>query len=190
MPFGITSLKSHASRLCIVKKTMSKVNFKPSKQLLEASELVLATIAYVQTIEPVLIAIERKILEEGNYFSEEQKIRKDVLKPFRITEPSMSYLLSDADFNEYQIKYRKAFIAEGFSAPEGQCPLLIAEGWEREARRAMRLATVSFTKINFDGYIPLNKLKQIDELTLQLVGPFIDKESAIKKFHSDKGLQS
>jgi hypothetical protein len=166
---------------------MKNKSFKPKAELIEAVETVFATMAYAQTIEHPLLEIQKKILNAFRFYEDQSKTGN---KKKRIFNPDHTYLMSKEDFSDYETKYRAAFINEGFTAPEGQCPLLIAQSWETTARQEMRKASFYITNIDSSKYIPLDKLRLLDELTLKLVAPFVDKDAATQRFEADKAIPS
>lgn len=100
--------------------------------------LLLAT-AYAQLERERVDAIQRKVLEEQNYYG-----RVDG-RQARIREPKQSWLMDDDSSERYFAKLNAIHLANGFArAADGYCPALCAESLQTEAEWALILAAEEF----------------------------------------------
>lgn len=164
--------------------TTAKPNqsFKPNAAMLDAAEAVLKAMAIVGTVRPIVEAYQTEILAKGKW-----KVMAEACEPGTqgeiITEPKLSFLMSDSDFAVYYQRCDEARKAAGLSITfDGGCPLLEAEELLRIAQRAMIDSMAEVTKITADRAVTLrlDEYREFVDLTLRLLVPFID-HAAIKR---------
>ena len=148
--------------------------FKPTPEMIAAAETVFLTMAFVQTIRPVVLEYQASILALGNW-----KIAPrfaDRLGSEVILDPKMSYLMTSANFALYEQKCKLArVVARLHVAKEDQCPLLVAEHLARQAEQALVDAMSEITNLSVDKLLSSgqDQYKQFIELTLKLLAPYV-----------------
>ena len=155
--------------------------FKPTQELIEAVELVFTSMAYVQSVRPVVQEIQQKILDNGNYeVSEDKQHLRPELRTIKRDEDS--WLMDDAQFQDYFTKCKTEYDEQGLTTEtKEECPLLVAEDLERQDRRAMLQAAQYITNIDPSKVWKLEKLTELEQLTLRLVAPFVSKTEALNR---------
>lgn len=168
-------------RLGPIENTMNttvkaKQPFKPNVAMLDAAEAVLKAMAIVGTVRPIVDAYQTEILAK-----EQWKVMAEAGEPDAqeeiITEPKLSFLMSDSDFAVYHQRCDEARKSAGLSITlDGGCPLLEAEELLRVAQRAMVDSMAGVTQITADKAVtlPLEEYREFVDLTLRLLVPFID----------------
>lgn len=140
--------------------TVKAVFNRPPAALKTAAKAVFISMAYTETIRPIIEGIQNEQLAKGNYKYDPhhtfgtRSTKRDIIEwdekyGMYIKTLKHTYLMSESDFGHYytecQHKYRNA----GFDFPDGQCPLLIAESNEREAKRIFAELCIDALKMPF-----------------------------------------
>ncbi len=153
--------------------------FNPTQEMIDDAGNVFKSMAYLQTIEPVVIAYKTKVLAENEFYvSKQNEARIREFKsdePYRILEPSRAYLMSDEDFLKYlELINKERDAAQLIVEDDGHCPLLVAEDLLTRAKRKLIATFQPITKIDPDKIYDPEKRDQLVELTLRLMAPFMD----------------
>lgn len=148
------------------------IQFKPTPAMIAAAQTVFMAMALNQMVEPVVNAYKREILAQGQWRIGRHQ---DRLGDRVVTEPKDSYLLSDADFAQYDALCKQARDRAGLQVddPE-QCPLLVAEHELMQARQFLVKEMQPTTGVDWEmlarrGGEASHKYM---ELTLHLLAPF------------------
>lgn len=155
-----------------------KPKFQPTPTMVNAAQTVFTTMAFLQTIQPVVVQYQTEILARGQYrirpeFSE--RLGDEV-----ILDPKQAYLMSDKDFVEYdaQCKLERDLAKLLVDKPE-QCPLLVAEDLQRRAEHQLiKAMEPSIIGVDVDKLLSLgqSRYRNFIELTLKLLAPFVKNE--------------
>jgi hypothetical protein len=164
-------------------------NWKPSPEQKMAAEVTFLAMAVTETIRPVVVGYQSKILElhkfkfkkkeERDYFF--KKTGKDYC-----TDSEHTYLISDKDFKVYldecedERKKAKLSIAPHKDG-EGYCPLLMAEEDQRQAEHILMDCFEPLTGINRSNLWKLEWIHKYKELLLGLMAPHINKEEILAR---------
>ncbi len=152
-----------------------KKKFTPTNEQTAAAETVMLAMALVGTIEPTVSAYKRRILSQGQWRVCPTKTPHQVM-PEIVSEPRLSYLLSEQDFAEYDLLCQQAAVAAGLHVRRvGNCPLLEAESDLIEAKHALARAMDGTSPVSLDRVVMLAP-KQFGgyvELLLKLLAPFV-----------------
>lgn len=135
-----------------------KKGFKPTREMVEAAENVLFAMAFRDTVSPIVVDYQKRILSEGKWtvadeFDDEtsSEVGENVVgkaRPEPIADPKNAWLMSDDDFTVYNQRCQVAARDAGLKvAREGNCPLLEAEEDVRIAERRMIDAMVPVTDL-------------------------------------------
>jgi hypothetical protein len=135
-------------------------------EMLQAGYKVLACMVVADTIRPVVEGYQNKVLEEKKYLMDEKhRYRHD---DTYISDPKLSYLLSDSDAEEYCKLLEVEKVKAGFKdLPYGHCPLLTAEHETVKAKLALIDAFMPVTGISKEIYG--EKCKRYIDLLLKIV---------------------
>lgn len=155
-------------------KSASMQKFKPTPEMIAAAETVFMTMAFVQTIRPIVVQYQTSILALGNWKIAPQFAAR--LGSEVILDPKSAYLMTSADFALYDQKCKQArVVARLHVANEDQCPLLVAEELARQAEHALVEAMSESTNLSVDKLLSagLDKYRQFIELTLKLLAPYV-----------------
>jgi hypothetical protein len=151
-----------------------KKNFKPSDELIRLAVLYFKAMAYTESIRPAIVKIQTDLLKEGGYLSKyDGKL---------IESPDVSYEMPENESKDYFNKLHHKYLEAGFHIKTfGNCPLLVAEELQRQARNLM---IGQSAELNPDFpidklYSDMENLKQYTELLLRLLAPYVDE--VIKK---------
>lgn len=156
-----------------------KNSFTPSIQMIKAAEMLFAAMAYEQTIKPIVIGYQTKILEKHQFLNHrELKLGLPQIEKLIVLNPDKVYLLSDNDFKIYWadclIEQQKAKLIT--DSPE-QCPLLVAQNLVTKAEHHFIEVMANFTKISLDmATYNLDNYKKIVDLNSKLIAPYVSKE--------------
>lgn len=152
----------------------TKPSFVPTAAMISAAESVFLAMAYVQTIRPTVEAYKGAILAKGQWhvaLKYTERLGGEV-----VTDPKESYLLGDADFAEYDRQCRAARDQVGIRVDEdAQCPLLVAESLEIEAKHALIDSMTERTGLTVERLLcgGMDSYNEAIELTLRLLAPFV-----------------
>jgi hypothetical protein len=131
--------------------------FNPTNEMIEAAKTVFMTMAYTETIKPI-------IAKEWTAKGMQDQI---------ILNPDQTYLLQDSDFQVYLQETFKARDKAGLRVDNPEfCPLLVAEDLQRQAERALIEAMEPVTHLEPARLYGDNRKKFLD-LTLKLLAPFV-----------------
>jgi len=111
------------------------INRIKSKENIELSKIMVAAMAWEETVKSIVIPYQKKILADNEWYNERELNLKNVtIEKKRILNPNEYYLLSDKDAQIYyklcDLEAKKA----GLKHKVGCCPLLEAESFTRSAR--------------------------------------------------------
>lgn len=152
-------------------------NFTPTADMLSAARAVFMAKAYLGTIEPIVTAYKKEILERHQFTNKgevELFARRGLPCEERvITENAHLYLLGEEDFLVYLRECNEARKQAGLRVEsEEYCPLLVAEHLLVDAERALIEAMRPVTNIAPHQVYGEN-WKKIVDLSLGLLAPFI-----------------
>lgn len=162
-----------------------------------ASSYVLAK-SYLGSIKHTIEAIQNDLMDKFKYKWDTGKsmVNNDFMEKYGsyLNKWSMTYLISDKDFDHLMTEYNSAFTKAGFRVAEfGQCPLLCAESEVRDS--VIRLCDVmeSITGIGHNDFFSStdwekNMQKYVD-LTIQFLSPYVSVANQATKVMNDKGMK-
>lgn len=156
--------------------------FQPTKEMVEAATDVFVAKAFLGTIEPVVRGYQTAILAKGQW-----RVRPEYQTGFRrrggamigeevITDPKLSYLMSEEDFALYDAECKKARVeAKLHVEKEEQCPLCVAEHELIKAKQRLIGIMEPITKLSWDRLLcgGVETTEQAVDLTLNLLGPYV-----------------
>lgn len=161
--------------------------FTPTPAMVSAAEAVFTTMAMAQSIRPVVIAYQTEILRQGQWRIKPEFANR--LGDEVITDPALSYLMSDENFTDYSAKCRAARDqAKLGEYNEDQCPLLMAEHLQIQAERALIDSMQSVTGLSAERFVPMSKRKEYIDLTLKLLAPFVRSATEIIGAQTDRSI--
>ncbi len=154
--------------------------FKPTPAMLRAARNVFVAMAYVETIRPVVEGYHQKILDDMKPLVDSRWPDAGQL----ITSDKRSYLMSDADFQEYFRRAKEERDKAGLKVENNDnCPLLVAEHLQCLAESNLIDTFEPVTRIKSEQ---LNVLEQRDkyiDLCLRLLAPFVgDSDSILNRY--------
>lgn len=156
--------------------------FQPTKEMVEAATEVFVAKAFLGTIEPVVRGYQTDILAKGQWrvkpeFQAASRRRGgSMIGDEVITDPKLSYLMSEADFALYDAECKKARIeAKLHVEKEEQCPLCVAEHELIKAKQRLIGVMEPITKLSWDRLLcgGVEKTDEVVELTLNLLGQYV-----------------
>lgn len=149
-------------------------NFTPTPAMISAAETLFTAMAFAETIRLIVLKYKTEILAEGRWHIKSEFATR--LKDEVILDPRRSYLMSDEDFAIYNTKCKIARDKANLKVDhDEQCPLLVAEELERQAKRALINAMADITKITADKLLNAGMVKydHYVDLSLKLMAPFV-----------------
>lgn len=158
--------------------------FIPTQNMIDAAKAVFVAMAMVQTLEPIITGIQRKLLEEGKYPCDSKWSERARSDGEYITDPNQSYLMSEKDSKKYLDLLHEEIIKAGFDVKKHYCPLLIAKSDLTDAKReliiAMEPVITPKTGLTYEVLVTthrsIEKIDQVVDMTLKLLAPFVKKE--------------
>ncbi len=148
--------------------------FTPTTAMVGAAQAVFMSMAYLDTIRPVVLAYKTKILADGQWHIRPAFAAR--LGDEVILDPNTAYLMSDSDFEDYDAKCKLARdLARLPVDRDDQCPLLVAENLRMQAERELIDAMSSTTNITSHQLwcLGVEAYKKYLDLTLRLLAPFV-----------------
>jgi len=150
---------------------MKVPTFTPTQ--IRAAELVFASMAYEQTISPVILKLQHEAFGEMKIRYKEDFSSRFTLPEFCTFEDM--YMGKDEDLDKYYLLMNEKHSAAGFVVKNGYCPLLMAQSTLREAKHLLIDEMESITKMSFEMVMRssnyMENLAKIVELTLRLLAP-------------------
>lgn len=160
--------------------------FKPTQEMIDAAGKVFFCIAHLKTVEPIIKALEEKLLNEMQL--------KEVRNPKKvITDSKNLYLISDEDAELYCETYSSVLSKNGYEefAKDGRCPLLVAKHALTLAENHLINVMEPISKISYDMLYDssdfLADRKSLIDLNLKLLAPFVDSKSILEKYGVKNG---
>lgn len=136
---------------------------KPTAEMIEAAKNVVACRAILETIRPKIDAIHDEVLAEFQPKDE----NGNSIRWFDL------YLLGEEGYTPILEAADQRIRAAGFTAPEGCCPLLVAENSLRKASWAMNELALTLMpedkRIDLDSIWDMNVLKKLTDLNLKYI---------------------
>ena len=154
--------------------------FNPTQEMIDAAGKVFFCMTHLMTIEPIIKALEEKLLTEMQL--------KEVRNPEKIIVDSKDiYLASEKDAELYCEAYSSVLAENGYVefAKDGRCPLLVAKKELTLAENHLIKVMEPITQTNIEllsssGAFLENRADLID-LTLKLLAPFVDSKAILEK---------
>lgn len=164
-----------------------KQGFKPTREMVDAAEGVLFAMAFRDTVSPIVVEYQTRILGEGKWTVREEfedepsgemgEANVRPAKPEPITDPKNAWQMSDEDFTVYNERCQAAARTAGLKvARDGNCPKLEAEDDVRVAERRLIDSMVPITNLparTVTGLHPRDYDRFVG-LTLDQLRPFVD----------------
>lgn len=149
-------------------------NFKPSVKMIKTAQDVFLNMANVETIKPIVLGIQNKILEKHQFKVKNEFKRHEKQKI--VLKPSNDYLMSDADFKVYMTEQRNELKKVNLETENPEfCPLLVAEDNLRKAENKLIESFKVITGLSCsDVNMKLDTRKKFLELTLRFMSRFIN----------------
>lgn len=160
------------------------VNFKPTEEMIRATELVFLCMAAVDTIKPIVQQIQQSVLDKYKFKVDPKNKRicddgEDI-----ITKLGHDYLMSDDDFKVYHKECRKLEDEKNLKVDNPEfCPLLVAENDLIQAQHLL-----------IDCFGPMFGIKSTDlwgdhrekflDLTLRLMAKYIDTKQVLARLQN------
>lgn len=170
------------------KLTQSEMRAMITSDMVEAANTFCLAKAFVQTVRPVVDGYQKEVLALNQFTNKGEIARmaegaaKRGREPIQIDEavvldPEYVFLLSDEDFKSFWAQCLERQKAAGLVTKSDQeCPLLVAESHEREARRLFVDAMKPITKMDSDMLMAskngFENFTKAAELSLHLLGGF------------------
>jgi hypothetical protein len=101
---------------------------------------------YAESERAIIDKMQRAVLND-RVFTMKVEFLREGQNP-RITDPSVAYLMRDADFDFYHAECQRRIKAMGYDVPKDHCPALIAERLLMEAEHAAIAAAAPITGIS------------------------------------------
>lgn len=151
-----------------------KKTFRPSADQITAAKNLMLAMAHQQLVEPVVTAYQREILVANQWRISPEFVELGC-KDEVITDPKRAYLMSEQDASKYFALIEEAKKSSGLKVSNPDyCPLLEAETFVLDARRAMVEVMEPVTGITWDQLMNNFKLfPQYIDLTLKAMAPFV-----------------
>lgn len=152
---------------------------KPSFAVISATETVLLAQAWVDTVRPVVVGYQVKVLAEMQVRTDKQHREHD---DYIILDPERTFLMSDDDFKTYmtltRIEQDKAGLIT--ESPEF-CPLLVAENLLSDAQKVLIDTLEPITGLSGHLLIcnGMKVYKQYLEICLSWLARFVDSQKAL-----------
>ena len=154
-------------------------NFKPNSEMVKSAEVVFLSMAYVETIKPIVEDIQKKVLNKHKF--EVDKEHRNYEKEKVITEIKLSYLMSDKDFKVYHSECRTLEDKKGLKVSNPEfCPLLIAEHNLIKAENLLIDVFSQITGLKHSDIYKTEHRKRFIDLTLSFLSPYVDKEKVLR----------
>lgn len=157
-----------------------KKTFRPSAGQIKAAQTLMLAMAHQQLVEPIVTAYQREIMVANQWRIKPEFVELGCEDEV-ITNPKRAYLLADEDAAKFFALVEEAKKASGLkvSKPEN-CPLLEAESFVIDARRAMVVAMEPVTGITWDQLMNnFHLMPEYVDLNLKLLAPFVGKADDI-----------
>lgn len=154
---------------------MQKQTFTPTPGMISAAEALFMAMALEQTVRPIVRAYQEKILAEAQWSTDPHWLDHG-MESFVILDPKDAFLMSNANFAEYDARCKVERIAAGLHVddPE-QCPLCVADHTVALAKHALIEEMTAITpNVTANRLLcaGMEKYDEFIELTLRLLAPF------------------
>lgn len=149
-------------------------NWQPTEAMITAAHNVFVTMAFEQTVKPIVEGYQKDILSFWRFKIAPEHVTRGHKKDEIILNPKHSYLLSDDDFKLYLAECNDARIKAGLKVDNPEhCPLLVAKHLRIIAENTLIDTMKPVTGIKTDQVYMLEHRKQLVDLTLKLLAPFV-----------------
>lgn len=158
--------------------------FTPTQNMIDAANAVFAGMAKVETLQPIIIGIQKRLLKEGKYPCDSKWSERARCDGEYITEPNHAHLMSDENAQKYHDLLHDEYLKAGFDVKAHYCPLLIAESDLIEAKRdlilAMEPVITPETGLTYDMLVTsrgcVENIDKVVDMTLKLLAPYVAAE--------------
>lgn len=161
-------------------------DFVPTYEQVSAAERLLVAQAHLDTVEPIVDAYEREILERYQWHIAPKFLEKGCEDKV-ILDPSHSYLLSESDAALFFAECEAAAAKSGLRVKTaGNCPMLEAKDTVRRAENVLldEMSTIpGLEALHSDRYFPRDLRAKTLELHLELLAPYLrDAQTIMNEF--------
>lgn len=156
------------------------LNFRPTPEMKRITEILLIAMAHRDTVSPVVLAYQKKILEEGD-FKVSPSVREYAPdRPDRITDPARTYLLGDEDARRYYAACNEARKAAKLHVDNEECcPKLVSESRVIDAENELMRQMKPLTGLDAPWSMDLRR-KYLDIL-IKMMLQHIDPQAAMQR---------
>lgn len=150
---------------------MSAQQIKITKPMLGAALAVVMCKAAVETIEPIVLGYQQKILDYEQYDVDKKWVERGMFDANDwIKSPKDTYKMDNTEFKHYIKRCREEQAKSGLKTKSpDHCPLLVAEHQLVRAKRLLVDIMEPITRISYkDVYRPKDR-DELVELTLRLI---------------------
>lgn len=157
--------------------TAKQIQKKITPEMKRAAQVVLLATTHARMEREKIDKMDREILDEGNYvvrpeFAERSR-RTGGRDGERITDPKLTYLMSEEQYHTFSEYRDRSLRAMGYELAKGYCPALMAEEDQRQAERALCGVCESLVGLTADRILRAPKAvetyKKYIDLLLKLI---------------------
>ena len=151
--------------------------FNPTQEMINAASRVFFCMAHLKTIEPVIKALEKQLLDEMQVKDKDGAL---------ITNADDIYLAHEDDQNKYFEQMNVLLASNGYEefAKNSTCPFLTARHEVILAENHLIEVMESISKISYDMLYDSNDFltdrKKLIDLNLSLLAPFVDAKAILE----------
>jgi len=158
-----------------------KAKFEPTAEIVASIENVLAARVWRDTVTPIVLDYQRRILAEHQWKTHPDRVGKN--RPEVISDPKYSWTMPDEDFVVYDQKCREARDKAELPVHDDEyCPMLVAENAVRIAERRMVEAIAPTVGTTADDvYSNMDATTKFIDLTVRFLEQYVDKERTLAR---------
>ena len=155
--------------------------FTPTDTMINAAKAVFVSMATIETVKPIVMDIQRRLLDEGKYQYDQKWSERARGEGDYIIDPRQSYLMGDEDARRYFDLLNKEIKKSGFDVEDDYCPLLMAESALVDAKRnliiSMEPVITPLTGLTYEKILGskdcMKNINDFVELTLKMLAPYV-----------------
>ena len=152
------------------------MDFKPTTAMKTAARAAFLSMAYTDTIRPIVEGYQKEILDFYQWAIAPEWADRRGNKETIILDPDRTYLLTEDDFALYMKECAVAMDKAGLTVDNPEhCPLLIAQDLQRTAENVLIETMEPITGLKAKDIYKLEHRAKLLDLTLKLLVPFVDK---------------
>ncbi len=148
-----------------------KEEFKPTKEMMEAANNLVAARNHFSKMEPTILEIKKRILDIHDFECDDEFLEE--LGKKYVREPEYDYMITEKMAEQYFALLHEEYKKAKLQAEPGYCPLSIAKQNIMKAEAELIDSMQPITKVSSKSVVAINSRKKLVDMSFGLISDFM-----------------